>query len=113
MLFTATTCCDAKVFDRVPEYIKAQAVAIYATLYCPSLFVNPVVEREWLVTLGYDVTRPPPVYDRQAITAVLNGYLRDSTMTCAGIYLAYGPTGSVVYGLVDQKSVIHGMLDLF
>ena len=105
---------SAKVLDRVPESVKTLAVAAYAERYCPSLKIDADVERDWLRFVGYDLDRP----DRsehliRAVQLQVNAYERDSTMTCAGIYLAYGPMGSVVNGMVDRAFFLNGMIDLY
>ncbi len=105
---------SAKVLDRVPESVKTLAVAAYTERYCPSLKVDADVERDWLHFVGYDLDRPDhSEYQIRAVQLQINAYERDSTMTCAGIYLAYGPMGSVVNGMVDRAFFLNGMIDLY
>ncbi len=105
---------SAKVLDRVPESVKTLAVAAYTVRYCPSLAVDTDVERDWLHFVGYDLDRPDrSEYQIRAVQLQINAYERDSTMTCAGIYLAYGPMGSVVNGMVDRAFFLNGMIDLY
>ncbi|HEX4765658.1 MAG TPA: hypothetical protein VH414_05200 [Lichenihabitans sp.] len=108
------TPASAKVLDRVPESVKTLAVAAYTVRYCPSLKVDADVERDWLRFVGYDLDRPDrSEYEIRAVQLQINAYERDSTMTCAGIYLAYGPMGSVVNGMVDRAFFLNGMIDLY